>query len=80
MSHMTTQAQSIVDSALALSADERADLAERLILSLDENYQSELTKAWDAEIERRLSEIRDGRARLIPGDEAFRMIRQRIKP
>jgi putative addiction module component (TIGR02574 family) len=55
-------------------------LAERLILSLDENYQSELTKAWNTEIERRLSEIRQGRARLIPGDEALRMIRQRIKP
>ena len=77
---MTTHAKSIVDSALSLSADERADLAERLILSLDDTYQTELNKAWNAEIERRLSEIRQGRARLIPGDDALRMIRQRIKP
>jgi putative addiction module component (TIGR02574 family) len=77
---MTAHAKSIVESALALSADERAELAERLILSLDQTYQSELTASWNAEIATRLADINQGRVTLIPGDDALRMIRQRIKP
>ena len=36
---MTAQAKAVAESALSLAADERAELAERLLLSLDEKYQ-----------------------------------------
>lgn len=77
---MTAKAKSVADSALALSPDERAELAERLILSLDETYQSQLTASWNAEIDRRISEINEGHVTMISRDDALRMIRERKKP
>jgi putative addiction module component (TIGR02574 family) len=74
---MTSHAKSIAESALALSPDDRAELAESLLLSLDDKHQSELEAAWAEVIERRIAEIEDGRVTPIPGDEALRMIRQR---
>lgn len=74
---MTAQAQSIAESALALSAEDRAELAERLLLSLDEKHQSELDAAWIEVVERRIADMEEGRVTPIPGDEARRMIRQR---
>ncbi|HSU68253.1 MAG TPA: addiction module protein [Tepidisphaeraceae bacterium] len=51
---MAADARSVLDAALALSPDDRADVAERLILRLDEQRQTDLNAAWDAEIDRRL--------------------------
>lgn len=77
---MTTKGESVADSALALPPDERAELAERLILSLDETYHADLTAAWDAEISRRVADVKDGNITLIAADQALEMIRQRKKP
>ena len=71
--------ESVLHAAVALSSDERAELVERLIQTLDKEHQEELDSAWSAEIERRLQEIESGKARLIPGDEALRLIRERRK-
>lgn len=74
---MTAHAKSVAESALALSADDRAELAERLLLSLDEKHQTELEAAWVEVIERRIADMKEGRVTPIPGDEAMHMIRQR---
>lgn len=81
---MTQTAQRIFDAALALPEKERADLASRLIRSLDESppdqaEQAEIDSAWKAEIERRVKEIDEGTARLIPADEVFAEIEQRLR-
>jgi putative addiction module component (TIGR02574 family) len=72
---VTAKAKSVANSALALSPDERAELAERLILSLDEKFQSQLTAAWNAGIDRRISEINEGHVTMISRDDALRLIR-----
>jgi putative addiction module component (TIGR02574 family) len=77
---MTAHSKSIVEAALSLPADDRAELAERLISSLDKKYQAELEAAWNVEIERRFDEIERGDVQLIPGDEALRMFKSRTKP
>jgi putative addiction module component (TIGR02574 family) len=74
---MTAHAKSVAESALALSADDRAELAERLLLSLDQDYQAEVDAAWIEVVERRITDVEEGRVTLIQGDEALRMIRQR---
>lgn len=74
---MTGHAKSVAESALALSAEDRAELAERLLISLDEKYQSELEGAWIEVVERRIADIENGHVTPIPGDEALRMIRLR---
>jgi len=77
---MTADSKRVMDAALALPPDDRAELAEQLIRSLDENHQADLEAAWHTEIEHRLDEIDRGGVALIPADEAIRLLRQRMKP
>ena len=55
--------------------DERARLARRLILSLQDEPSTEspevIDAAWREEIARRLMECRDGTAELISADQVF---------
>lgn len=62
----------ISTAALQLTIEERAELAGRLLLSLDEPSESELERLWLEEAERRLKAFREGRVRTIPSDEVFR--------
>lgn len=62
----------VIAAALQLSLEERAQLAGRLLLSLDEPSESELERLWLEEAERRLREFREGKVRGIPADEVFR--------
>lgn len=52
----------IREEVLALSASERASLAQALILSLDDPEDLELSPEQETEIQRRLEIVRDGRA------------------
>ena len=76
---MTAHANSVAESALALPADDRAELAERLLLSLDKKYQADVEAAWIELVERRINDAEEERVSLLPGDEALRMIRQRTR-
>ena len=72
---MSTRADTILDTALALSPNERAWLASELIASLDENRDSDVDAAWAAEIERRIAEVESGEAETISWEEARTRIR-----
>ena len=50
---MSKTAERLLDEALQLPETDRADLAARLIESLDGEADSEVDAAWGAEIERR---------------------------
>ena len=52
----------ILASALTLSVDERAALAEEILASLDELGKEEAERLWTREAQRRLEEYRAGRA------------------
>ncbi len=68
--------------ALELPIEERASLAHRLILSLDEDVaedQVEVERAWEDEIRRRVAEIEAGTAELIPAEQVFSEIRARVR-
>lgn len=61
-----------------LSPDERVQLAEEILATvhgMDEHVDAE----WDAEIKRRIAEIEDGTARLIPAEEVFAKLRRLSK-
>jgi putative addiction module component (TIGR02574 family) len=62
--------------ALKLPIEERAKLAQRLILSIDDEGEPdpEHERLWMEEIERRCRAIDEGRARLIPAEEVFASI------
>jgi putative addiction module component (TIGR02574 family) len=71
---MSSQAVKILDDAMKLSDAERADVAACLFASLDHETHANLDPAWESEIERRLHAIDNGKATMIPWEEA----RQRI--
>lgn len=74
---MSSQLRIVEAEALKLTAEERAQLADRLIASLFEDNQIE--DAWAAEVERRIEEIESGRSRLLPAAEAIARARSAIK-
>lgn len=76
---MSANIDTLFHAALALPAEAREELAERLLRSLDNDPDLGLSPEWEAEIERRVEEVRKGEVELIPADEAFRSILERIR-
>jgi putative addiction module component (TIGR02574 family) len=74
---MSSQLEIVAAQALALTAEERARLADRLIASIFEDHEIEST--WAAEVERRIEDIESGRAKLIPAAESIARARAAIK-
>lgn len=64
--------EQVAEEALKLNLEERAELAQRLLISLDEAPASEIEKLWADEAERRLEEFRSGKVQGIPAEEVFR--------
>ena len=71
---MTSQAKALLDQALQLPEDERAEIAAVLVQSLDLVGEEGVEDAWDREIGRRLAEIDAGDVKLVPWGEAKRLI------
>jgi putative addiction module component (TIGR02574 family) len=63
---------------LKLGLESRAKLAERIILSLDAPSDEENLRLWVLEAERRLKDLRGGKAGEIPSEEVFRKARTAI--
>ncbi|HNO58751.1 MAG TPA: addiction module protein, partial [Accumulibacter sp.] len=71
---MATTLKEVEAQAMALSARERGELANRLIASLDgepEGTPEEIAKAWDEEIARRVADMEAGRTQWIPAEQVF---------
>ncbi|MCI0334680.1 MAG: addiction module protein [Planctomycetes bacterium] len=75
---MDTQAEQVLQTALGLSPNDRAEIAASLIESLDEETEQDVEAAWADEIKRRLDSIDKGEVELIPWDEALRSMRERL--
>lgn len=75
---MAASQEELETEVLNLGLEGRAQLAEKLILSLDAPTEEENLHLWVAEAERRLKEIREGKAKEIPAEEAFRRARATI--
>ncbi|MEM9460048.1 MAG: addiction module protein [Myxococcota bacterium] len=54
---MTEQARALLETALSLSTDERAELAAELLASLDGEPDEDVEAAWATEIERRARRV-----------------------
>ena len=74
---METQLEILESEALKLTIGERAALAQRLLVSLDED--AEIEDAWAAEIERRIAEVESGAVQVIPIAEALARVRAALK-
>ena len=74
---MSSQLEILEAQALALSSQEHAHLADRLLASIFEDHDIE--NAWAAEVQRRIADIESGNARLIPAAESIARARAVIQ-
>jgi putative addiction module component (TIGR02574 family) len=72
---MSTRADTILGTALALPPDERAWLAAELIASLEEAEDAGVEAAWAEEIEKRIAEVESGEAETSTWEEARERVR-----
>ncbi len=67
--------EQLAEEAMHLPAASRAELAEKLVESLDFSEDSEVQKLWAAEALRRRDEVRSGQVQSIPGEQVLAEVR-----
>lgn len=72
---MTQKSQVVLAEALKLPSNERAEVAEQLIASLDEAPDADVEEAWQEEVQRRIGQIERGEVNTIPWEEVQRRLR-----
>jgi putative addiction module component (TIGR02574 family) len=71
---MTQKSQVVLEEALKLSPNERAEVVEQLIASLEEAPDTNVEQAWQEEVQRRLQQIERGEVKTIPWEEVQRRL------
>ena len=75
---MTRDTEKLLDQALQLSAEARAELAGRLLESLEKEEASlsdqAYEAAWAAELERRMADMDSGRVKMHSVEESLRRV------
>jgi putative addiction module component (TIGR02574 family) len=69
---MTQEAHELLQKALALPENERAELAGTLISSLDATVDPDVDAAWQQEVARRLDEVQSGQVKTVVWEEVQR--------
>ncbi|MER3481396.1 MAG: hypothetical protein C4327_13250 [Meiothermus sp.] len=70
--------EQVLEQALGLDYKDRADLARRLLDSLEDLSPEEYEQAWLEVVVRRAEELRSGRAKGIPVEEVLRDVESRL--
>ena len=73
---MSMTIDQITTEAMQLPVSSRAELAEKLVESLDFTEDEATRAAWAAEVIRRRDDVRSGRVQTIPGEQVMAEIRQ----
>jgi putative addiction module component (TIGR02574 family) len=74
---MATTFKQLTHEALELPVQERAKLAHVLITSIDGVTDGDMSSAWDAELKKRVQEIREGRVKGIPAEEVLARLEEK---
>ena len=76
---MTVLAQKLADEALLLPREDRAELVEKLLQSLNVPTQTEIDRLWIEEAEKRVKDYEEGKIKSIDGEEVIKEIRDRLE-
>ena len=76
---MSRDLKDIAAEALELPPSSRAELASRLLDSLDDLSEAENEQLWAREAERRYAEYKAGNIEAVPAEEVFARLRSRRK-
>lgn len=73
---MSTLLDELSKKARTLAVEERAQLAQELLESVERDADPDVQAAWEAEITSRITKYERGEAKLIPADEVFAAARR----
>ena len=73
---MNALVEELSHRARTLSPEDRARLAEEILASLQDEPESEVEAEWDAEILRRLEQVKNGTVKLVPAEDVHAEARQ----
>lgn len=76
---MITDFNEIENSALKLDENHRAELAKRLIASLDQQMDQDIEQAWIKEVNRRKKELDSGEVDPISAEEVLANARKLLQ-
>lgn len=76
---MATSVERLAEQALRLPSESRARLADLLVESLDAEDLGGIDRLWITEAKRRRDEVRSGRVKTVPADQARRRVRKLLK-
>ena len=74
---MTEALQQLMPQIKRLSFEERAELADLVLASLPAEEMLAIEKTWEAEVDRRMKEIRSGRTKGRPVEEVLKDLRKK---
>jgi putative addiction module component (TIGR02574 family) len=75
---MTKATEAVLADALRLDPQSRAQIAAELLASLDGPSDPDAEAAWQAEIERRVADLKAGKVKLEPWEHVKRRIEKSI--
>lgn len=75
---MTQEANDVLKRALALPAEDRAELAGSLLESLDVGQDPDAEAAWQKEIARRIQDLDSGKVTAIPWADVRRRVAAKL--
>ena len=75
---MTERSQELLEKALALPEEERAELAGTLIESLEPVADADAESAWQNEIGQRIAGLDSGKVRTAPWEEVQSQLASRL--
>ncbi len=75
---MNAHTSQILKTALELPENEREEVAIELLESLSPDGDADYDAAWEAEIQRRIDEMRSGRVQGIPWEEVRKKMRSKL--
>jgi putative addiction module component (TIGR02574 family) len=76
---MATTFEQLAQQAMRLPTESRAKLADLLVESLAGEDVSRVEQLWLSEAKRRRDEVREGKVKTIPGDEAMKKVRDSLQ-
>jgi putative addiction module component (TIGR02574 family) len=75
---MTQRSLEILEKALALTEEERADIAASLVQSLDPAVDVDAESAWQQEITRRVDQLNSGKSKTTPWEQVQAQVSSRL--
>ncbi|MBC8245683.1 MAG: addiction module protein [Verrucomicrobia bacterium] len=75
---MSSTVEKLTEEVMALPFEAKRILADRLAENLSNDADAAFHKNWAAEAIRRRDDVRDGRVKTVPGDEALAQVRQSV--